>query len=198
MSNKKHALRLSWHAATSALPYGVQNVFLDVLGLVADEQKKDLVYGADYRDGGACLVNAAGNMLTSSGGNGIPSLYFGDVVSAFDSINSLLFDEGVNTTKFVSPLAAEILMQWFGERKEAPDLEAIDAAKQEAFAKNLPYREPSDAEMAEAFQNMLNNPIQPSTVTPFDVPVTNDRDEVDSTTILLKGNSDATALHQDL
>lgn len=170
---EKQDLRIKWYHATGELPYGVQGVFKDVLALVADEKKKDLIYGADYGSGGACLVNAAGNMLAShenvseGGGYGIPMKRFGEVVSLFDQINQLLWKEGVNTDdRFVSPLAAEILLQWFGPEKQPPNPEDIAEAKAKAFADNVPYTEPTDEELRESFLAALNNPDRIST--PFD------------------------------
>lgn len=168
----KQQLRIEWNKATGDLPYGVQKVFKDVLTLVAEDKKKDLVYGMDYGDGGACLVNSASNMLTAhaneneGGGHGIPTAHFGEVVRLFDRINSLLKQEGVNTTSKVSPLAADILLRWFGPEKQPPAVEDIEEAKAKAFADNIPYTEPSDEEMQADFLAALTNPDREAT--PFD------------------------------
>ena len=153
-------LRKEWETATSKLQYGVQRVFRDVLSLVADEKKTNLVWGADYMDQGACLVNAAGNMLTTGGGNGVPSANFGEVVGLYDKINRKFKDEGINTTdNYVSPLAAEILLQWFAPQKPTPLEDAVnEATANEYFAEGLTYVEPTDEEMTRALLEMLSEP----------------------------------------
>lgn len=156
-------LREKWEVATGNLPYGVQRVFKDVLDLVAEGKKKDLVYGSDYTSKGACLVNASANMLTTGGGHGVPSASFGEVVSLFDQINHMLYQKDVNTeANLVSPLAAEILVMWFAPLKDSPI--AFESPTDENVIP-LPYMEPTDAEMEEAFLTLLQSrPVE----TPFD------------------------------
>lgn len=146
-----------WTKATANLPWGVQRVFLETLKGVADEQVT-LAYGRDYTDGGnPCLVNAVGAMLTAGGGKGIPGRYFGDMVTAFDSINRDMYRRGINTDETVSPIAAEILIRNFGELKEQPVADAVDeATKNEAFANNI-YVEPSDADLTRDWLNSLSD-----------------------------------------
>lgn len=159
-------LRSQWEKATHELPYGVQRVFKNVLDLVQEGKKTDLVYGADYSNQGACLVNASANMLVSGGGHGIPMAAFEDVVSLFDRINKFLEGQGVNNQPgLVSPLAAEILLNWYAPIKDAPPVE------QPQSVINLPYTEPTDKEMEDAFMELLNNrPVE----TPFDEVVSAD------------------------
>jgi hypothetical protein len=149
-----YQLRTQWEQATGELPYGVQRVFRDVLNLVAEGKKKDLVYGTDYTDKGACLVNASANMLTTGGGHGIPVRHFNEVVRLFDQINGMLEEKDVNTEpNKVSPLAAEILVMWFAPLRDVPE------PKEEVPVENvisLPYDLPSDAEMEEAFLTLLS------------------------------------------
>lgn len=112
-----------WTTATANLPWGAQRVLLETLKAVADEQST-LVHGHDYKDGSPCLINAAATMLSAvngAGGNGKPSAYFGEVVSAFDAVNSLLVTRKVNKGDgYVSPLAAEFLIHNFGTLKDQP------------------------------------------------------------------------------
>ena len=142
-----------WTQVTSELPWGVAKVFKDVLTLVSQE-KAHLVHGADYRNGKPCLVNAVAQMTTAGGGAGIPMSTFGAVVSEFDRLNTRFQLEGVNdSTGYVSPLAAEILLTHFGEVKEpesAPDMFV-------RMVNNLgdTYVEPTDAEMVAALQEMM-------------------------------------------
>lgn len=107
----------AWTKATGDLLPGQQRVFLDVLNLVS-EGKAHLVWGADYRDGKPCLVNAVGQMLSTGGGLGIPTAQFGGVVGEFDRLNGEMLKEGVNKDGYVSPLAADFLIRNFGEVKE--------------------------------------------------------------------------------
>jgi hypothetical protein len=74
-------------------------------------------------------------MLEVGGGNGIPSQYFGALVGEFDRLNREFYSEGVNTdVSYLSPLAADILLQNFGTLKpqpvptEAPEPTTIDEA----------------------------------------------------------------------
>ncbi len=146
-----------WNKATSELPWGVQTVMLDTLKMVAEEQIT-LVYGADYFDGSPCLVNAVANLTTAGGGRGVPLSEFNDLVCAFDDINNMLLGRGINISKNVSPLAAEILIKNFGTLKEKPVESAVNHAMQrEAFDNNV-YREPSDEEMARDLFNALSTP----------------------------------------
>ena len=150
-------LKSGWTSATAALPYGVQRVFHDVFTLVAEGKKTNLVYGADYSgDTGVCLVNAAGHMLTTGGGHGIPIATFGPVVSLFDTINRVLKEKGVNKDNYVSPFAAEIFLDWFAPLKDAPISTQVDeATSNESFATDI-YIEPTDEEMARSLMDMMS------------------------------------------
>jgi hypothetical protein len=162
-------LRQDWNQATANLQYGVQRVFVDVLTLVQEEKKKDLVWGQDYGDGGACLVNAAGNMLTTGGGQGIPMANFGEVVSLFDRINREFRSKDINTDYHVSPLAAEILLQWFAPLKEEPVSTTVnEATSNEAFASHEPYVEATDEEIGRALMEMFTTDAPVEMETPFD------------------------------
>jgi hypothetical protein len=163
-------LHQQWNVATANLPYGVQRVFVDVFSLVKEEKKKDLVWGQDYGDSGACLVNAAGNMLTVGGGVGIPMANFGEVVALFDSINHEFRSRSINSDYHVSPLAAEILLQWFAPLKDAPvETTVNEATSAEAFASHEPYVEATDEEIGRALLEMFTTPAPTVDVeTPFD------------------------------
>lgn len=159
-------LHAQWATATSKLSYGEQRVFKDVLALVANEKKANLVWGSDYADEGksACLVNAAGSMLSKGDGTGVPMHQFGEVVGLYDRINLHFKSIDINTDHHVSPLAADILLQWFAPEKDAP-IETI--AKEIHFHEDLNYVEPTDEEMLEALTTMLSeDPAK--TPTPFD------------------------------
>jgi hypothetical protein len=157
MTQDLDELRLKWNVATANLKYGEQRVFIDVLTLVAEDKKHDLVWGKDYGDGGACLVNAAGNLLTTGGGHGIPMANFGAVVGLYDTINRIFYGRDINTDNHVSPLAAEILLQWFAPLKPTPlETEVNDAMANEAFAEGLSYTEPTDEDMTRALMEMLS------------------------------------------
>lgn len=162
-------LLTNWNLATAKLPYGVQHTFHDVLTLVSEEKKQNLVWGQDYSADYAkdCLVNASAPMLQSGGGKGIPSRNFGEVVGLYDQINRELKDRDVNTSDLVSPMAAEILLHHFAPLKEIPDV--MPDTPTEAFASNVPYIEPSDDELSRAFMEMLTSdaPVE-QTTTPFD------------------------------
>lgn len=142
-----------WNTATANLPWGVQRVFLDALNSVKDEQIH-MVWGRDYRDGKPCLVNAVASMLTTSGGHGIPLNKFGPVVSAFDSLNFQLRQQGVNTDAYVSPLAAEILIRNFGDLKPEPDVDTTTVGE----LSNGAYIERSDEELAQDWLNSMQAP----------------------------------------
>lgn len=128
-----------WYEATTALPWGTQRAFQEVLKAAADGSTTTLVYNADYRNEGACLVNQAGAILSSGGGKGIPTAQYGAVVSAFDQINRHLETSGVNDRKgYVSPLAAEILLQYFGEVKPSPlERKMNSTVENAAFANHM-------------------------------------------------------------
>lgn len=165
-------LRQNWYKATDDLPWGVQRVFADVLTLAADEKTPSpLVFGADYADGGACLVNQAAQFLKAidgEGGTGKPMDSFGRVVSLFDDINREFLTRGINTERKVSPLAADILLQWFSPLKETP----LEAEVNDAIKAETPYVEPTDEEMKEALLDMLTS--TPMEETPFDANVVQD------------------------
>jgi hypothetical protein len=154
-----------WTEATAALDWGVQRVFHDTFKLVADG-KTHLVWGADYRDGKPCLVNAVATMLSSTsgkGGTGLPSAHFGQVVSLFDAINRDLQRQGVNDDSgYVSPFAAEILLQHFAPLKPVPEGENLTQAVNEAganaeLAEGI-YVEPSDEDFARDLLNGMKAP----------------------------------------
>lgn len=110
----------SWTEATANLSWGAQNVIHTALELAKDGQVK-IVYGADYYDGSACLVNTVGQMLEVGGGSGIPMHHFGAMVGEFDRLNAEFARQGVNSDwRTMSPLAAEILLQHFGPLKDQP------------------------------------------------------------------------------
>lgn len=142
-----------WTTATGNLKPGQQAVFLDVLNLVS-EGKAHLVWGADYRDGKPCLVNAVGQMLSTGGGRGIPMQEFGDVVGQFDTINGALYEAGINTDGYVSPLAAEVLIRNFGEIKEMERTEV----KESVTPDNKPYIEPTDDEFMQSWLSAMQAP----------------------------------------
>lgn len=161
-------LHTQWKAATANLNYGEQRVFKDVLTLVSEEKKTNLVWGADYGDGGqgACLVNAAGSMLSKGDGSGVPMQQFGEVVALYDKLNREYRTRDINTDHHVSPLAADILLQHFAPLKEAP-MEAI--ARESHFKHGDKYVEPTDEAMLNDLMNMLSEPEAPvDIVTPFD------------------------------
>lgn len=115
----------SWTEATANLSWGAQNVIHTALELAKDGQVK-IVYGADYYDGSACLVNTVGQMLEVGGGSGIPMHHFSSLVGEFDRLNAEFARQGVNTDfRTMSPLAAEILLQNFGPLKDQPVAEPI-------------------------------------------------------------------------
>lgn len=148
-------LYTQWNEATAKLSWGVQRVFRDALTLVS-EGKVHLAYGADYNDGSPCLVNSVAQMLTTGGGQGIPSANFGEVVSLFDRINRHLHGVNVNTENGrVSPLAADIMLRYFAPEREKPIEVAVNEATQaEAFA-NAVHVEPKDEDIARDWLNAL-------------------------------------------
>jgi hypothetical protein len=144
-----------WRNATAGLEWGAQRVLHNTLDAVAKDGVH-LVHGSDYRDGKPCLINAAGQMLASGGGHGIPSSYFGPIVGLFDRINAALVEKGVNDdTGYVSPLAAEILLRHFATLKPIPDEASLAGADVDAIT---PYVEPSDSEIAESWVNAMKAP----------------------------------------
>lgn len=147
-----------WKIATGNLPYGVQNVLMDTLGLVKDE-KIHLVYGSNYRQGKPCLFNAVSSMIMenrSEGDTGLPStdFQFHQVVGAFDEVNRILREQGINESGYVSPLAAEILIRNFGTVKGEPDPETLTVAE-ESHGR---YIEPSDEELAKDWLKSMEAP----------------------------------------
>lgn len=154
-------LKEQWQIATAALPWGVQRVFRDVFTLAANQKTPTpLVWGRDYGDGGACLVNQGAQFLSlidGEGGHGKPSAAFGEVVSLFDRINRAFLEEDVNIDKTVSPLAADIFLQWFAPLKPQPVEEATnEALAPEAFANGI-IPERSDEDMARALLEFLTS-----------------------------------------
>lgn len=169
------SLHVKWAHATANLNPGEQRVFRDVLTLVAEEKKSNLVWGADYSDGGkgACLVYQTTAMLSSAtdqkeGTSGFPMAQFGEVVTLYDRLNRLYLEKDINTNQYVSPLAAEILLHHFAPLKPMP-IETI--AKESHFKGDDKYVEPTDEEMLNAVLNMLSDPdVAPvDVITPFDV-----------------------------
>ena len=147
-------LYVQWNVATSKLSWGVQKVFRDAFQLVS-EGKVTLVWGADYSNGSPCLVNSVASMLTTSGGHGIPSTHFGEVVGLFNRINRQLMVQGVNKDNNVSPLAADIFLRYFApEQPEPIDRKVDKAMESEAFANCV--SEPTDEDMAKDWLNALN------------------------------------------
>lgn len=165
MTNDFDALRLEWQQATGNLPWGVQRVFRDVFQLAADQKTPTpLVWGRDYGDGGACLVNQGAQFLAlinGEGGEGKPSVAFGEVVGLFDRINREFLKADVNVDQTVSPLAADILLQWFAPLRDRPIDSMVDEAlSAEVFASSgeLPYTEPSDEDLARGLIEFLCSP----------------------------------------
>lgn len=118
-------LTARWKHETGKLPWGVQKAFKDALTLVR-EGKARIVYGADYKNGSPCLVNATAQMLGAidgEGGHGKPMENYGDAISLYDKINRQLFDAGINTEqKIVSPEAAYYLLSNFGPDQKVDDV----------------------------------------------------------------------------
>lgn len=157
-------LLAQWNKVTGDLKWGAQHVLHETLTAVA-ENGVHLVHGADYRDGKPCLINAAGSMLTSGGGHGVPSREFGPVVSLFDKINAALNDRGVNDdTGYVSPLAAEVLLRHFAPLKGNP-------GTPEATVPEPAYIEPSDEEIAKSWLNAMSAPAPDALSEPASDPV---------------------------
>jgi len=154
-----------WRSATAELPWGAQRVLHETLTAVA-ENGIHLVHGADYRDGKPCLINAAGSMLTSSGGAGIPMQHYGRVVRLFDQINSALQEKGVNDASgYVSPLAAEILLRHYAPLKSAPSTEPA------VVVADATYVEPSDEALAAEWLTAMQAPAPSELYEPATDPV---------------------------
>lgn len=133
-----------WHDATTGLEWGTHSVFKEALQQVADENIK-MVFQADDYNGSPCLVNAVRPMLIADGKTH-PMSAFPGVVGAFDEINNVLRQEGINASdnKYVSPLAAEILLRHMGKPGDKPD--PNDDVPLPELA--IPYREASDEDLA--------------------------------------------------
>lgn len=146
-----------WTKVTGDLPWGVQRVLHDTLSLVA-EGKVTLVHSRDYDGKTPCLINAVGQMLKAGGGRGIPSQYFGPLVSQFDSINrhfQTVPSYNDPNTNLVSPAVAEVLLHYFAPIKEQPVKDTVDEAMEmEAFANHV-YVEPSDEDFARDWTNAM-------------------------------------------
>lgn len=173
-------LKEQWQIATAKLPWGVQRVFRDVFALAAEQKTPTpLVWGRDYGDGGACLVNQGAQFLSligGEGGYGKPSQAFGEVVRLFDRINREFLEADVNVDKTVSPLAADIFLQWFAPLRDRPVANAVEeATAPEAFATGI-IPERSDEDMARALMEFLTSPpaAMESDVNRIDSPVGND------------------------
>ena len=162
-------LHLQWTEATAKLAYGEQRVFKDVLTLVSEEKKTNLVWGSDYwGSSGACLVNAAGSMLSKGDGSGVPMQQFGEVVALYDQLNREYLNRGINSTQHVSPLAADVMLQYFAPLKEAP---AETLARETHFADDQNYVEPTDEAMLSDLLKLLSDndlPVGEEVQTPFD------------------------------
>lgn len=151
-----------WNSATEALPWGVQRVLHDTLNLV-EQGKVTLIHSRDYSNGHPCLINAVGQMLTTSGGSGIPMTYFAPLVSMFDRINQAFVELNQNGPNGeVSPFVAEVLLHHFAPLKEQPVSASVDEAMQmEAFANGV-YVEPKDEDLMRDWLNSMeaNTPIE--------------------------------------
>ena len=160
-----------WTDATADLDWGVQRVMKETLNLVAEGKitlahstNVALVATSDTDSRTApCLVNAVAQML-SADGDVSPVSWFPNVVGAFDAVNRSLVEAGVNEHEkyIVSPLAAEVLIANFGEMKPVPTENdykeaALEALKKEAEA--APYIEPTDEEMAKAWETETTAPV---------------------------------------
>jgi hypothetical protein len=151
MVNK--ALRKEWEDATARLPWGIHTVFNEALQLVADEKIK-MVYGTDDYHGSPCLVNSIHAMFSESTVS--PSSAFPEVVGTFDRINSDLGKEGINDNRpYLSPMAAEILLRWMAPAPPKPVEQAVNEATQDTAFELGAYREPTDADVARDWLNML-------------------------------------------
>lgn len=161
------SLHVQWTQATAGLNPGEQRVFKDVLTLVSEEKKNNLVWGSDYGNSGksACLVNAAGSMLSKGDGQGVPMQQFGAVVALYDQINRAYLSHDINKDHHVSPLAAEILLHHFAPLKPMP-METI--AKESHFKGDDTYVEPTDEAMLNDLMSMLSEDNPPVETTPFD------------------------------
>jgi hypothetical protein len=151
-----------WTHAVSELNWGVQAVIFDALTLVASEDIK-MVYSSDSWDGTPCLFNAVSAMTeqTKHNPHRAPSSFAPEVVRAFDQVNGELDVLGVNTSsRYVSPLAAEVLLRHFGPLKSAPTDKPIPATvSTSVVVETAPYVEPTDTELAEQW-------VTAQTVTP--------------------------------
>lgn len=155
-----------WKNATAKIKWGEQQAFIDVLTLAENgKSKTPLVWGADYRDKGACLVNKAASMLLQGGGHGVPSATFGEVVRWFDETNRMFLKKGINTDHNVSPMAAEILLRWFGPLKEKPAPKA-DLPTDADGEIDATFFEPSDEEMSADLLKMFTTPAPTVDTTP--------------------------------
>jgi hypothetical protein len=151
-------LMSNWTAVTAELPWGVQLAFKTALQAVADGDIK-MVYGADSYQGSPCLVNAV-NQMISHEASVSPSAFAGSVVSAFDNVNCALLGKGVNTdSRYVSPFAAEILLQHFGPMKPVPEIQAPGDVSTLKDGVNTPYVERNDTEMMNEWLAAQSNPV---------------------------------------
>ena len=154
-------LKEQWQIATAKLPWGVQRVFRDVFALAAEQKTPTpLVWGRDYGDGGACLVNQGAQFLSliaGEGGYGKPSQAFGEVVGLFDKINAEFLKADVNVNQTVSPLAADIFLNWFAPLRDRPvDHAVTESIAPEAFSVGI-IPERSDEDMARALMEFLTS-----------------------------------------
>lgn len=145
-----------WTQVTAGLDWGKQRVLYDTLTLAA-EGKIKVVYGADDYDGSPCLINAVGCMVKSQ--NESPSMNEPHLVRLFDQINRYLNDKGVNTEGdrgHMSPLAAEILVQYFAPLREIPSGTPVN----EVPIAEPYFVEPTDAEIQAAWEKSQSNEAQ--------------------------------------
>jgi hypothetical protein len=85
-----------------------------------------------------------------------PSSAFPEVVGTFDRINSDLGKEGINDNRpYLSPMAAEILLRWMAPAPPKPVEQAVNEATQDTAFELGAYREPTDADVARDWLNML-------------------------------------------
>lgn len=148
-----------WEEATARLPWGTQRAFRSVFEAVRDNGTT-LIYGRDYLNNFPCLVNTVGVMLTTSGGVGVPSRNFADVVSLFDRINRVLEQSNVNDKPgYVSELAADIFLHHFAPLKDEPEPSENEEALQHVTQTD--YVEPSDEDLAAALEEMFLTEPEP-------------------------------------
>lgn len=134
-----------WTSATASLDWAKQRTLFDTLNLVKSGDIK-VVYGHDEFKGSPCLINAIGCMAKSE--NESPYSNEPELVSAFDRICVYFHGVGVIEEQYVlNELAADILLRNFAPLKPV------------AAPQDMPYVEPRDADVAEAFQRLIDKPV---------------------------------------